>query len=84
MRQISHVCKFCFHVICKRAYVVNFCTLQTQLAVRNAADKPPTESASTTKSKNKRKMSESKECKAEAPVTKKEQVKPKPAKDKGN
>jgi len=57
--------------------------LQAQLAAKNAS-KPPAENTSVTKSKNKRKMSESKECEIEAPVTKKEQVKAKPVKDKGN
>ena len=57
--------------------------MQTQLAAKTT-DKPPAENSSVTKSKSKRKMSESKECENEAPVIKKEQAKPKPAKDKGN
>ena len=58
------------------------CTmLQAALAAKNI-DKPPAESSSTTKSKSKRKSSESKECEIEAPITKKEQVKPKLTKEK--
>ena len=57
--------------------------LQAQLAARNTS-KPPSDSSTVSKSKSKRKMSESKECIVEAPVAKKEQAKPKSMKDKGN
>ena len=56
--------------------------LQAQLAARNTT-KPPSDSSTVSKSKSKRKMSESKECIVEAPVAK-EQAKPKSMKDKGN
>lgn len=59
--------------------------MQAVLAAKNV-EKPPAETSSTTKSKSKRKISESKECEVEAPITKKEQAKPKLMKDshKGN
>lgn len=57
--------------------------LQAALAAKNV-EKPAAETCNTTKSKSKRKISESKECEVEAPINKKELAKPKLTKDKGN